>query len=116
MGTYWILVSLILFVCILLILVVMVQNPKGGGLSSSFGGGGTQQLGGVKKTTDFLDNAPNELFLEKEFDPAQLIAIASGAQKLGINKSHRHKHTDDLLNDYNGHESDPFRTLSRNFP
>ena len=35
----------------------MVQNPKGGGLSSSFGGGGTQQLGGVKKTTDFLDKS-----------------------------------------------------------
>ncbi len=32
----------------------MVQNPKGGGLSSSFGGD-TQQIGGVKKTTDFLD-------------------------------------------------------------
>jgi preprotein translocase subunit SecG len=32
----------------------MVQNPKGGGLSSSFGGN-TQQIGGVKKTTDFLD-------------------------------------------------------------
>lgn len=30
----------------------MVQNPKGGGLSSSIGG--SQQLGGVKKTTDFL--------------------------------------------------------------
>ena len=35
----------------------MVQNPKGGGLASSFGGGGTQQLGGVKKTTDFLDKS-----------------------------------------------------------
>ncbi len=35
----------------------MVQNPKGGGLSSSFGGGGTQQLGGVKKTGDFLDKS-----------------------------------------------------------
>ena len=34
----------------------MVQNPKGGGLSSSFGGD-TQQIGGVKKTTDFLDNS-----------------------------------------------------------
>jgi len=34
----------------------MVQNPKGGGLSSSFGGGG-QQLGGVQKTTDFLDRS-----------------------------------------------------------
>ena len=57
MGTFWILVSLIIFVCILLVLVVMVQNPKGGGLSSSFGGGGTQQLGGVKQTTDFLDRS-----------------------------------------------------------
>ena len=35
----------------------MVQNPKGGGLSSSFGGGGTQSLGGVQKTTDFLDKS-----------------------------------------------------------
>ncbi len=35
----------------------MVQNPKGGGLSSAFGGGGTQQLGGVQKTTDFLDRS-----------------------------------------------------------
>ena len=31
----------------------MVQNPKGGGLSSSIGG--STQLGGVQKTTDFLD-------------------------------------------------------------
>ena len=35
----------------------MVQNPKGGGLSSSFGGAGGQQLGGVQKTTDFLDRS-----------------------------------------------------------
>ena len=35
----------------------MVQNPKGGGLSSSFGGGGSQQMGGVQKTTDFLDKS-----------------------------------------------------------
>ena len=34
----------------------MVQNPKGGGLSSSFGGD-SQKLGGVKKTTDFLDKS-----------------------------------------------------------
>ena len=56
MGTFWILVSLILFVCVLLILVIMVQNPKGGGLSSTFGGG-QQQIGGVKSTTDFLDKS-----------------------------------------------------------
>lgn len=47
---------LIILVSVLLILAVLVQNPKGGGLSSSFGGG-AQMLGGVKKTTDFLDRA-----------------------------------------------------------
>ena len=57
MGSFSIFIGLIIFVCFLLVLVVMVQNPKGGGLSSSFGGGGTQQLGGVKKTTDFLDRS-----------------------------------------------------------
>lgn len=45
----------ITIVCFLLILAIMVQNPKGGGLSSSFGG--SQQLGGVQKTTDFLDKS-----------------------------------------------------------
>ncbi len=45
----------ITIVCFLLILAIMVQNPKGGGLSSSFGG--TQQIGGVQKTTDFLDKS-----------------------------------------------------------
>jgi preprotein translocase subunit SecG len=45
----------ITIVCFLLILTIMVQNPKGGGLSSSFGG--SQQLGGVQKTTDFLDKS-----------------------------------------------------------
>ena len=33
----------------------MVQNPKGGGLSSTFGS--SQQMGGVQKTTDFLDKS-----------------------------------------------------------
>ena len=33
----------------------MVQNPKGGGLSSSMGG--SQMMGGVQKTTDFLDKS-----------------------------------------------------------
>ena len=31
----------------------MVQNPKGGGLSF----GGSAQMGGVQKTTDFLDKS-----------------------------------------------------------
>ena len=33
----------------------MVQNPKGGGLSSALGG--SAQMGGVQKTTDFLDKS-----------------------------------------------------------
>ena len=56
MSSFSIFVFLIIAVCFLLVLVVMVQNPKGGGLSSSFGGD-SQQIGGVKKTSDFLDKS-----------------------------------------------------------
>ena len=56
MLSFSIFIALIIFVCFLLVLLVMVQNPKGGGLSSSFGGGG-QQMGGVQKTSDFLDRS-----------------------------------------------------------
>lgn len=48
---------LIVVISVLLVLVILVQNPKGGGLSSAFGGDSPQMLGGVKKTTDFLDRA-----------------------------------------------------------
>ena len=44
---------LVLLASILLIFVVYIQNPKGGGLSSDFGSPG--QLGGVKKTNEFID-------------------------------------------------------------
>lgn len=57
MSTFTIFLILIVLVAFLLVVVIMVQNPKGGGLSSSFGGGGTQQLGGVQKTSDFLDKS-----------------------------------------------------------
>lgn len=57
MSTFTIFLILIVVVAFLLVVVIMVQNPKGGGLSSSFGGSGTQQLGGVQKTTDFLDKS-----------------------------------------------------------
>ena len=53
---YPVFLVLIIVVCLLLTLVIMVQNPKGGGLSSTFGAGGGQ-LGGVQKTTDFLDKS-----------------------------------------------------------
>jgi preprotein translocase subunit SecG len=55
MSTFSIFLVLITIVCFLLILVIMVQNPKGGGLSSTLGG--STQLGGVQKTTDFLDKS-----------------------------------------------------------
>ncbi|NMH25058.1 preprotein translocase subunit SecG [Flavobacterium solisilvae] len=55
MSTFSIFLVLITIVCFLLIIVIMVQNPKGGGLSSTLGG--STQLGGVQKTTDFLDKS-----------------------------------------------------------
>ena len=55
-SIYTLILFSIIFLSFLLILVIMVQNPKGGGLSSSFGGD-SQQLGGVKKTSDFLDKS-----------------------------------------------------------
>ena len=55
MSTFSIFLVLITIVCFLLVVVIMVQNPKGGGLSSTIGG--SQMLGGVQKTTDFLDKS-----------------------------------------------------------
>jgi preprotein translocase subunit SecG len=57
MNTFTIFLILIILVAFLLVVVIMVQNPKGGGLGSSFGGSGGGQIGGVKKTTDFLDKS-----------------------------------------------------------
>ena len=56
MNTFSFFLILSVIVCFLLMLVIMVQNPKGGGLASSFGGS-SQQLGGVQKTTNFLDKS-----------------------------------------------------------
>lgn len=46
---------LIVIAALLLGLVVLIQNPKGGGLSSGFSG--SAQIGGVKRTADFLEKA-----------------------------------------------------------
>lgn len=50
-----ILAILIAIASVLLVLIVLMQNPKGGGLSTDFGAAG--QIGGVKKTTDFIEKA-----------------------------------------------------------
>ncbi|MFC5407732.1 preprotein translocase subunit SecG [Larkinella bovis] len=52
------LTAIIVLICIctvLLILAVLIQNSKGGGLAGEFGGLGSNQLMGVKKTTDLLE-------------------------------------------------------------
>lgn len=49
------LLVLIIIVCIFLSLIVLIQNPKGGGLDSSFSS--ANQIGGVKRTADFLEKS-----------------------------------------------------------
>ncbi len=46
---------LIVLVCVFLALIVLIQNPKGGGLDSSFSS--ANQIGGVKRTADFLEKS-----------------------------------------------------------
>lgn len=58
---------LIIIASILLTLVIFVQNPKGGGLSTDFGS--ASQLGGVKKTNEFIDKLTWSL--------ASIIVVAS---------------------------------------
>lgn len=48
-------IVIICILAVLLILVVLVQNSKGGGFAGEFGGLGSNQLMGVKKTTDVLE-------------------------------------------------------------
>lgn len=47
--------ALTILACIFLALVILIQNPKGGGLDSSFSS--ANQIGGVKRTTDFLEKS-----------------------------------------------------------
>ena len=53
MGTF--LIVVILIISFLLGAVILVQNPKGGGLAAGFTGGA--QMGGVQRTTDFLEKS-----------------------------------------------------------
>ncbi|MCC6599322.1 MAG: preprotein translocase subunit SecG [Crocinitomicaceae bacterium] len=53
MNTF--IIILIVIVALLLGLIVLIQNPKGGGLAVGFQG--ASQIGGVQRTTDFLEKA-----------------------------------------------------------
>ena len=51
----YVLLVLILIIAILLGAVILVQNPKGTGLAAGFEPAG--KIGGVQRTTDFLEKA-----------------------------------------------------------
>ena len=53
MGLYTLLVILIVLAALLMIGIVLIQESKGGGLSSNFSS--YNQIGGVRKTTDFIE-------------------------------------------------------------
>ena len=52
---YTLFVILIVIAALLMIGIVLIQESKGGGLASQFSG--YNQIGGVRKTTDFLEKA-----------------------------------------------------------
>ena len=52
---YTLFIILILIAAVLMIGIVLIQESKGGGLSSSFSS--YNQIGGVRKTTDFIEKA-----------------------------------------------------------
>ena len=52
---YTLLVILIVFAALLMIGIVLIQESKGGGLASNFAS--YNQIGGVRKTTDFIEKA-----------------------------------------------------------
>ena len=92
---YNIILFLIIFLSFLLVLVIMVQNPKGGGGLASTFGGDSQQIGGVKKTTDFLDRSTwilaSLLFLLILFSN---ITLNSGSD---VNESELLNNSDDIV-------------------
>ena len=52
---YTLFVILIVVAALLMIGIVLIQESKGGGLASQFSG--YNQIGGVRKTTDFIEKA-----------------------------------------------------------
>jgi len=68
---------LIVIISILLGLIVLIQNPKGGGLGSGFGN--VNQIGGVKRTSDFLEKATWGLAIALVITCLASTAIMSGS-------------------------------------
>ena len=66
-------------------------------------------------TTEFLDSTSSSEFAEPGADPTVLVAIASAAQRLGMDRAPSDD-ASDSVDEHTGHSGDPFRTLSRSFP
>ena len=79
MGTF--LTVVILIICFLLGAVILVQNPKGGGLAAGFTGGA--QLGGVQRTTDFLEKSTWYLVVAL-FITCILAGVSNGNTKTSV--------------------------------
>jgi len=52
---YTVLIILIVIAAVLMVGIVLIQESKGGGLASNFAS--YNQIGGVRKTTDFIEKA-----------------------------------------------------------
>ena len=52
---YTLFIILIVFAALLMVGIVLIQESKGGGLASNFAS--YNQIGGVRKTTDFIEKA-----------------------------------------------------------
>jgi len=55
MGLYTLFIILIVIAALLMVGIVLIQESKGGGLASNFAS--YNQIGGVRKTTDFIEKA-----------------------------------------------------------
>ena len=80
-------IVLICILTVLLILIVLIQNSKGGGLTGEFGGLGSNQLMGVKKTTDLLEQITWGLGLGIMFLSLTTYILIDRNQVTGINSA-----------------------------
>ena len=77
---YILLTVLIVILAVVLVLLVLVQNSKGGGLASGFSS--YNQVGGVRRTTDFLEKATWTLI-------AVIVVLSVAAAAVGTTKTHQ---------------------------
>ncbi|MBQ9649837.1 MAG: preprotein translocase subunit SecG [Prevotella sp.] len=78
---YTLFVVLIVIAALLMIGIVLIQESKGGGLASQFSG--YNQIGGVRKTTDFIEKTTWGLALAMVVLSVACAYVAPGASSTG---------------------------------